>query len=109
MKHEKLLHAARHHTKVLSCDVCNLQPGAALRWWTGFIYRDFSFFICCFHTKYALLLYMLYFTEITDPTEKMDPLSFPELSCGASNHLFHLVLFILIGTVVQDLLSFITD
>lgn len=87
--------------------ICNLELLCAGG--LGLFIEISVFFICCFHTKYALLLYMLYFIEITDPTEKMDPLSFPELSCGASNHLFHLVLFILIGTVVQDLLSFITD
>lgn len=90
-------------TQALSCDaMCNLELH---HWLTGlcwFIER-FVFWVVFTPNK-------LYFIEITDTTEKMDPLTplrhIPQCSYS---HLFHLFLLFILTGDSQDLFFLVTD
>lgn len=114
IKHEKPLAAVRHHTGFLSCDVCNVHPGAASLTLTGQCWFIELFFFLFFFVLFWLLfshrMSFVFFRKITDPTEKNGPIILRRiiLRCSLSLRLPPFP-FTPIWAVLQELLFLVAD
>ena len=110
IKHEKPLAAVKHHTGFLSCDVCNVHPGAASLTLTDQCWFIELFVLFWLLFSHRMSFVFFFFRKIIDPTEKNGPIILRRiiLRCSLSLRLPPFP-FTPIGAVLQERLSLVAD